>query len=103
VVGDALVQFGFAGPPHDYQQRLAAIGPVGGQLSAAVQRAKQRRPFLARDADRLQVGVQVFLRFVVRGHGVLLASHLMQGNPPAFALLVVILVPIDAIDCPVST
>jgi len=83
VIVDALTQTGPAGPPLDHQQRFVAVKPGGGQLPPAVQRAKQRRPFLVGDAGRRQLGVQVLLGLMVRRFRVFLAALLVQGNPAA--------------------
>ena len=53
--------------------------------------APQGRVFLGRDPGRGEIGVEIGLRLVVDRHGVVLAAFFLEPQPPALALLVVIL------------
>src|SRR5271157_354167 len=66
---------------------------VHGQLPVLVHAAEERSLLFVGDAGRREVGVHVRLGIVVRGHFVALAAFLVQPEPPAFSILVVVLNP----------
>src|SRR5262249_17956260 len=63
---------------------------AAGQLAVPVETAKERRGLVISDAAGGQVGVEIPLQLVVYRHLVMLAALLMQAQPPALALLMVV-------------
>jgi hypothetical protein len=91
VVAGGVAEAGRQRAALDYRQGLAGGEPAVGVPAPPVQAAKQRPPLLAGGAGLVQVGVEEPLRLVVGRHLVVLATLLVQPQPPALALLVVVL------------
>ena len=73
--------------PLDHPEHIHPAHPARAELARPRQRAPQRGTFLGRDPGRVEIG----LRLVVDRHGVVFAALSMEPQPPALALLVVVL------------
>ncbi len=78
-------------PPFDHVQHVGPRHRIVGEVAALVHAAEERLFFLVSDAGRREVGIHLCLRVVMRGHLVALAAFFMQPEPPALAVLVVVL------------
>src|SRR5579871_3211134 len=92
MVADRLRQARFRRTALHQVERFPLAQAVLGELAAAAPaRAEQGRFLLPADAGGVQVGVQVLLGCVMHRHLVELAALLVQADPPALAVLVIVL------------
>ena len=77
--------------PLDHPEHIHPAHPVRAESACARHRAPQGRPFLGGDPGGGEKDVERGLRLVVDRHGVVLAAFFLEPQPPALALLVVVL------------
>ena len=77
--------------PLDHPEHIHAAHPARAHPAGPRHRAPQGRVFLGRDSGRGEIGVEIGLRLVVDRHGVVFAAFFLEPQPPALALLVVVL------------
>ena len=75
----------------DHPEHIHPAHPARAEPDRTRHRAPQGRVFLDRDSGRGEIGVEIGLRLVVDRHGVVFTAFLLEPQPPALALLVVVL------------
>lgn len=92
VAAGGFGQPGGAGAGLHHHQCVVGVQWFQGELAAAIYRAEQK-PLGVGAARRFEVGVEMFLRMVMHGNFQALSSLLVQAQPPALAILIIILGP----------
>src|ERR1700756_1561354 len=78
-------------PPLDHGPDIIAVHRPLSELAMPVQAAKERPFLIPPQASGFEVHIHIFLGVVMRGHLVALAALLVEPEPPALAVLVVVL------------
>ena len=82
---------GFERPALYHPQHVRARHGIRRELPLLVDAPKERRFLFVPDARSFEIRIEVCLGIVVRRHLMALAAFLMQPDPPALAVLVVVL------------
>ena len=94
VAADLGLNSGRGRPAADHPPHIRLLHGLDSELARAAARGAKQRTFpVLPDAGRRDILMEVLVKVVVRGHGVLLAALLMQAHPAAALLDVVILDP----------
>ena len=78
-------------PPANHVVDVAAGDPLREELfRLSLRHSKERSPLLRAKLRRVEIGVEILFQLVVHRHLVELSALLVQPDPPAFSLRVVI-------------